>query len=227
MKIIAFPYSGSSVRSYVPLLKNIGCGVLYYEAPGHGNRVNEPLLHSFDEYLREAQNYVYENLNMEKNVILFGHSLGGVTAFEIAKYINTVFPATKVILIISGRNGPDYRHDMKFKTEKDVIDFIEKCGNFPDGLLENPSFRRAYVNLLWADLDVISTYDFKGRPVVADGVLLSGESDPIADPIKMTNWHTYIIGACELKVYKGNHTFLFDNLREIRTLIKNYVVYNK
>lgn len=124
-----------------------------------------------------------------------------------------VFPTTKIILIISGKNGHDFRHDMKFKTEKDVIDFIEKCGNFPDGLLKNLFFRRAYVDLLCSDLDVISTYGFKGRPVAADGVLLSGESDPIADSIKMMNWKPYI-STCVLKVYKGNHTFLFKNRKE-------------
>ena len=69
---------------YLPLMKE-GCGVFMYEYPGYGSTSGVPSQKTCTQAARQAFNYLVdtEKLNPNKNIILYGCSLGGAVSLQL------------------------------------------------------------------------------------------------------------------------------------------------
>ncbi len=104
--IWCFPFAGASYYSYRPLFKNIenSFTIKYLELPGRGNRMNEPLLYSYDDILDDIYKQVKGEI--EEPYIFFGHSMGAQLAFDTTHLLLSERNLKPLKLVVSGRGAP-------------------------------------------------------------------------------------------------------------------------
>ena len=83
----------------------------------------------------------YLNDSSEKTA-LFGHSMGGVLAFEIARVLTKI--GRPRCLFISGANTPDYQEDtwdVQSMNDEQFLNHLAKIGGFQKEFFDNPAYQ--------------------------------------------------------------------------------------
>ncbi len=87
--LFCFPYTGGSASLFRPWvtagLLSPGIEVHAIELPGRGTRQNEPPITEFTELTDPLSDALLPFA--KKDIVLFGHSLGGLMAFEVARQL--------------------------------------------------------------------------------------------------------------------------------------------
>ncbi|MFW8595964.1 thioesterase II family protein [Cribrihabitans neustonicus] len=88
--IIVIPCAAGPARRYEPLISAFGNSIktIVAELPGHGRRLFEPA-HGNVEALCDYLETHCLPLAEQRTILLFGHSFGGLVAFELAKRLES------------------------------------------------------------------------------------------------------------------------------------------
>lgn len=113
--LFCIPYAGGSVsifQKWQPLLDESGIRVCPIILPGRENRINEPLI----DNAQELANQIYDGISSEldRPFLLFGHSMGGIIAYELACLIYERENKLPKILFLSGTTLPDKPMEQPF-----------------------------------------------------------------------------------------------------------------
>jgi medium-chain acyl-[acyl-carrier-protein] hydrolase len=100
-------------------------------------------------------------------IALYGHSMGAILAFEVARAMRR-HGHEPLLLAISGRRAP-HRHLrpeqlMHHLPEPALVDRLLSLGGFPPPLLRNPRWRDHYLPTIRADLSVSDEYSYRAEP---------------------------------------------------------------
>src|SRR6056297_3046515 len=112
-KVIAFPFAGGNKHCYDFLKNHVSSQnveIHTMEYPGRGSRIKESLLVDIYSLIDD----LYEKvlcLTDDSNYILFGHSMGGLVAYLLAKKIEKHDDNPPFKLIVSGRTPPSIVKD--------------------------------------------------------------------------------------------------------------------
>jgi amino acid adenylation domain-containing protein len=151
---------------------------------------------------------------------LFGHSLGAVVAFELARRMSAEpTTAAPVLLIVSGSGPPQrvanssHRHhelpDDEFARE------VEKLGGTPPGALDDPDVRKVLLPQLRADFAVAETYNPAANTtddltVPCPISVIIGDTDHTLDHDTLAEWSTHTTSWFRQRTLPGGH-FLLDD----------------
>ena len=108
LNLICFPYAGGGAQlfnSWHGAFNEPGgiqvCAVQY---PGRGSRVREPAFTNCDALVDALVPHLLGFLN--KPFAMFGHSMGAIIAFEVARRLRDEHRLQPVRLFVSGRRAP-------------------------------------------------------------------------------------------------------------------------
>ena len=212
--LFCFPYAGAGASVFFPWGKGISGGVDVYafEAAGKGDRYSEALPKEFNTLAIEAaaailgKNY--------KSIILFGHSLGALLAYETAKTLkdNGCSPLS---IIFSGRQAPSLASKMEPISHLPNQQFIEKIkllGGTPQEIFEEPELLNIILPILKNDFFLAECYEDSnpydlGVPVI----VLSGQTDPWVNIDDLHHWSSVTSNSFEIEIFEGDHFFITKN----------------
>ncbi|MDQ1350246.1 MAG: external thioesterase [Acidobacteriota bacterium] len=214
-QIVMFPFGGGSGYSYSGLASMIGedVEIIVINPPGHFFNSGKAL-ESID-----AMVYLYtKELRrlLKVNTIFFGHSIGGIVAYELCKTFEKEFPIKR--LIISSVNPPHCTMDLvDLHSAMDTETLIRKCtdlGGMPHIFKQEPDLLESFINGLRADLKALERYN---PPKMENAVklhinasVLFSDKDYIVDAAKVREWQ-YYLDCSEFLQFPGDHFYLFDN----------------
>ena len=105
-RLLCFPHAGGSASYFFPLSSALApeFDVYAVQYPGRQDRYKEPLVDDIDDMADQA----YEALEplIDAPVALFGHSMGAVLAFEVARRMETLAGRSPVLVFASGSRAP-------------------------------------------------------------------------------------------------------------------------
>lgn len=228
-QIVMFPFGGGSGYSYSALVNQMGgdAEVLVINPPGHffnDGKALENIDAMVYLYAKELHRF------LKPNSLFFGHSIGGIVAYELCKILEKTFPIKR--LIISSVNPPHSTMDMvDLRSWMDTETLIRKCtdlGGMPQIFKQESEMLEIFISGLRADLKALEGYippKFENIvKVPIDASVLYSDRDYIVNATKVREWEHYLY-CSEFIQFPGDHFYLFDspNLSSVAQLLSNYI----
>lgn len=198
---VILPYAGGTANSFRALGKRLSAegDVLCIDYPPlseHGVAAERAIVHLSD--------HVYSLLQpITSGVVLFGHSMGGLVAYELARRLQQ--NACLEHLFISGcafPGGPTFRELTRCCTSADLAKVLAARGAIPDAA---PAY--APGTRLAQHLRAILAYQFQQIPLSCPLTCLAGIDDAVATQESMLLWRNVASQTFRIVNFPGGHFF--------------------
>jgi surfactin synthase thioesterase subunit len=216
MTIFCLPYAGGSAqRVYAGWQARLEAAgqVVPVELPGRGTRIAEPLLPSVDALVQDALGAVLPRLG-GRGYAMFGHSLGALIVFELARRLEHLHGQPPSRLFVSGHPAPHLPPNSGDALDLPLPQFRERLAGLagtPEEILASDELLELFAPLIQADLHAAGTYRFRPGPALSCPVTVyGGADDPEAPPETLPGWARHTSARCEVRVLPGDHFFLHN-----------------
>ncbi|GGD98616.1 thioesterase II family protein [Paenibacillus nasutitermitis] len=210
--LYCFPYAGGSETVFYPwrntLLPEIELRPVSYA--GRGKRFHERCYAGMDEAVRD----LYETVGAAtggRPYSFFGHSMGGLIAYELCRKIVEKGGPPPVHLFLSAVKAPDRIGGESFHSlpEDRLIKKLENLNGTPKEVLEDRGLMDLFLPIIRSDFKLMEEYRFAGghERLNCPMTVLYGEEDEIANE-EMLRWNSYTKGVFRLAGYPGDHFFI-------------------
>ena len=208
--LLCLPHAGGSAAFFRPWQARLAgvAHVIPVEIAGHGARRSESPPTTLDAAIASVWPAVCGHAEQEYAV--FGHSLGALYAFELARRL--VRPPRA--LVVSGRNAPARSAEMPQCHELPDEAFSERLasyGGIPPEIYRDPELMRLFRPALRADMRIAEQYRRPDGPSLRCPIIvLYGDRDPLVSPAGVALWRSETSGRCEIVPVPGDHFCLRD-----------------
>ncbi|MCE0537646.1 alpha/beta fold hydrolase [Kineosporia rhizophila] len=215
-RFVCFPPAGAGAGFYRDWAAALpaDCELWAVQYPGREDRFGEPLVPDLQRLADQTAEV--PGLLDGTPLWLFGHSMGALVAYEVARRLET--STTLQRLVVSGRiarrhHRPGVLHQLD---DKAFAAEVLQLGGVPEALLADPDMRALILPIMRSDYQAVETYAALPHPPLCTPVLaLSGTDDQHAPPPLMEHWADVTAGPFRLGVHPGGHFFLVPRLSEV------------
>lgn len=181
--------------------------------PGREGRFAQDYARDWDE-LAEDTVAAVRAVAAERPYVLFGHSMGGWMAFDVAARIEERGGPVPAALVVSAANAPSRGltpQDM-FPSHDDsdlqLLDWMRAFGLMPQHVIGDPDLQDMALELMRADIAVRDTFRHRdGAAVAVPLQVLRGAEDEVIDPLTVAQWRDLATGDYRHDVLPGGHFY--------------------
>ncbi|WP_371524677.1 alpha/beta fold hydrolase [Streptomyces sp. NBC_01283] len=219
VRLFCLPYAGGNASAYRTWhdLTPDHVHVHALELPGRGARWSESPVSRMPLLTELLADVLAEHL--DRPYALFGHSMGGLIAFELARTLRERGLPQPAHLFVSGSAAPDLprtREPIHAAPEADVIEELRFLGGTPPELLDDAGLMELILPALRADFSVLETYRYQPQPpLTVPMTVFGGEADPLVAREKLHRWLRQTQARSELVVLPGEHFFLHSAVSDV------------
>jgi medium-chain acyl-[acyl-carrier-protein] hydrolase len=214
-RMFCFPHAGGSSHSFYGWNQKFPPDIELcpIQLPGRGKRITEQPSREMD-YLAISIGDAMIPL-LDKPFMFFGHSMGCLLAFEVARYLRSRHGRQPAHLFVSGRGAPDI--GLRRTTMHDLPDdeFIRRLHDFngtPAELLQNPEITQLFIPVLRADFEIAEKYRFKdGEPLECQITAFGGHGDIGVKHEDLKAWANHTKGQFSVHMFPGDHFFVWQS----------------
>jgi len=211
-RIFFFPYAGGGPAVFskwcAKLPATVEAHIAHY--PGRGSRHNETpiksLLTMVDELSQAIQPF------LDKPYAFFGHSLGGMVAFELTRVLRQKGLPQPVILFISACGAPhipDPHPMIHALPESEFIHSLKELDGIPQKVLQNDEMLKLFIPILRADFETLETYKYTpDKPLDYPIIAFGGLADKCISRERLEGWDALTNVRFESRYFMGDHFFI-------------------
>lgn len=207
VRVVCFPHAGGTAGPYAAwgaaLDGRTELSAVQY--PGREERIEEPPPHDLDALLSGVCRALLPLAG--RPLVLFGHSLGAVVAYETARRL-TRQGAPPARLVVSGRRAPcvPVTGDLHTRSDDALVAELARLGATSAELLAEPAFRTVYLPAVRADFALAETYRYApAGPLPCPVTAVIGAADTEVDHDQASRWAAHTTGAFTLRTVPGGH----------------------
>jgi pyochelin biosynthesis protein PchC len=213
VRIICFPHAGGSASYYFPLSQALASGieVLAVQYPGRQDRRAERCLDNISELAERI--FDIHPVWSGRPFAFFGHSMGAVLAFELARRLQERTGTTPLRLFASGRPAPSRSryNNIHLRDDPGLVAELRRVGGTEHVLLADQQLLAAILPPTRSDYKAIETYRYlPGPPLGCPITALVGDQDPQTSIDDASAWRDHTSAEFDLRVYPGGHFYLQD-----------------
>lgn len=177
---------------------------------GRGSRLHEPPFKSMPQLIAALAQGLTPYL--DKPCAFFGHSMGAIISFELARYLQKVNGFAITHLFVSGRRAPQLPNtdpDTFNLSDAKFVEELRRLNGTPKEVLFHAELMRLMLPLLRADFELIETYRYvPGEPLTCPITTFGGLDDGVEAAANLQPWHEQTDGSFSLHMFPGDHFFL-------------------
>ena len=148
---------------------------------------------------------------------IFGHSMGAVVAFELARTCRRKLGVVPRHLFVSGQRAPQLPHGSPVHAlpENEFVRAVRnRYGGIPDAVLREPELMALMMPILRADLSVCESASYSVEPPLECPIsVYGGTRDQWVTPDHLPAWGDHTSADFEVELFEGTHFFI-DSHRE-------------
>jgi surfactin synthase thioesterase subunit len=212
LRLFCFPYAGggaSLYRSWAEPLASVA-EIWSVQLPGRENRLGEPLYRSLPELIGALTDALQDAL--APPYAFFGHSLGGLIAFELARALRRQGRALPLQLFVSGHLAPQLPQRHPPIHGLPYAQFVQELRRYrgtPEAVLANHELLELLLPVLRADFQLFETYVYQSdEPLDCPISAFGGLSDVEVSQEDLAAWRRQTRGLFTFRLLPGNHFFI-------------------
>jgi medium-chain acyl-[acyl-carrier-protein] hydrolase len=149
----------------------------------------------------------------ERPYALYGHSLGGIIAFELARAMRARGGRQPLHLFASASRAPHLPCQRPAIRDLSDIELLEEVHHryesVPLQLMTDPELRELLLPCLRADLALLETYQYVEAEPLACGITCFGAiRDRMVSSDAIEQWRMHTSGKFRMQLLEGSHLFL-------------------
>ncbi len=218
-RLFAFPHAGGTSSVFRPWGAHLPphvelCSV---QLPGRQDLLEEepfghmvPLVRMLASELRSL---------LDVPFAFFGHSMGALVAFELARELRRQGQAGPVHLFVAAQRAPQLpRWEVAISGLPDslFVAALKRIGGLPLELLQHRELMGLVLPALRADIEICESYAYApGSPLDCAITAFGGRQDHSIGSEELAAWRAQTSGSFELRMLRGDHFFLERTLTEV------------
>jgi medium-chain acyl-[acyl-carrier-protein] hydrolase len=213
--LFCLPYAGGGVavfRGWEERLPDV-VEVCALELPGRAPRIGVPPARRMEALVDALMEQIEPLLAMQ--FALFGHSMGALVAFELARAIRARGFVEPVALFVSAHRAPHLEGERAALSRLSDVDLraeLRRLGGTPPELLQSPAFMELLLPTIRADFEVCETYVYVERPPLECPIVaFGGSEDAQVGEDELQGWSEMTTGCFRLVMLRGGHFFINEN----------------
>lgn len=212
LRLFCVPYAGGSASIYRPWARRLPSGVEIYaiELPGRVNRIGHRPFTRLAPLVEDLANALEPVLDMP--FALFGHSLGALISFELARHLSRTGRPTPVHLFLSGRRAPQCRATRPpahQQGDEEFLATLKELNGTPPEILSNTEILELMLPTLRADFELSETYRFiEDSPLTCPITVFGGREDEESAGSLLDGWSAHTTGAFTKYLLDGGHFYI-------------------
>lgn len=212
LRIICLPFAGGGGSVFYPWQAVIpgDIQICAVELPGRESRFAEQPIRDLAELIQALASALAPFIGGP--YALFGHSLGGLLSFELARELRRRAKPAPVRLFASACRAPHLpsrRRPICGLNDERFVEHIARLGGIPREILGTPEVLKLAIPALRADYEMYESYVHTSEPNFAFPVTaLGGSQDELVTSSDLVAWCSHTSGPFRLRMLPGGHLFL-------------------
>ncbi|MGN9809234.1 thioesterase II family protein [Micromonospora sp. BQ11] len=211
LRLFCLPYAGGGSSAYAAWQAALGTGVEVcpVELPGRQTRWRDPAYTGVRPLVEDLASALTDEL--EVPYALFGHSMGSIVAFELARELRRRGAAPPRVLFAAGGLAPGLRRaspDIHDQPDRLVVDRLLRLGGLDEEIAAEPELLELLLPTIRADFSICETYEYRPEPPLPCPIVaFAGDRDEEVPPARVAPWREHTSAGFALHVLPGGHFF--------------------
>lgn len=212
LRLFCFPYAGAgaSIFRTWPAQLPPDIEVCSVQLPGQESRLKEPLFTDLVPLIHALTPALLPHLDLP--FVFFGHSVGALISFEVARQLRRLQHSNPLHLFISGRCAPQLPaldppiHQLP---NAEFLEELRRYNGTPGNVLQNVELMNFFLPILRAALAINETYVYAPEaPLDCSFSVFGGLQDGKVSRDSLAAWRDQTYGTFTLRMFPGDHFFL-------------------
>jgi len=223
VRLFYFPCAGGNAAAIAGWQAHLGTAVELHVAalPGRGARLFDEPPRDLDDLVAHLTGAVADLA--DRRFAFFGHSLGALVAFEVARGLRRQGSAMPECLWVAGAEGPRtraVRHRLHDLPEAEFIQALRDYRGTPAEILADREMMELLSPGIRADFGLSELYAYKSEPPLNLPIhALRGDRDPYVEASRVAGWAHESTRPLRVSVFAGDHFFIQPHQTDIAALV--------
>jgi pyochelin biosynthesis protein PchC len=225
-RVVCLPHAGGAASFFGSWGGETSAEVLAVQYPGREDRLGDPFPADVATLARD----VAAALPTDVPIVLFGHSLGAIVAYEVARALEFRHGVRAAHLVVSGRRAPSDPPggDVHRWPDEQLVDELVRLGGTDGGELRVPEARAEFLPAIRADFRLAETYRHSpGLEPSCPLTVVIGTEDTEVDARQARRWAGYTTGEFALHLLPGGHFYLIAERDAVLDIIETGVAHRE
>ncbi len=219
LRLFCFPYAGGGASVFRAWPDDLPAGVevCSVQLPGRESRLKEPLFTRLPPLVQTLARVLRSYMNMP--FAFFGHSVGTLVSFELARELRRQSAPGPLYLFVAGRWAPqipDPDPPIHQLPEPEFREELRRFNGTPELVLQHNELMSLLLPTLRADFEINETYAYTAdEPLDCPIFAFGGLQDVKVSQEGLAAWRAHTRSNFKLRLFPGDHFFLHS----ARTLV--------
>ena len=220
-RLFCIPFAGGGASKYAPWKRLVPEGVelVPIQLPGREKRVREHLADDCCELADRIAEAVSVISSDGLPFSVFGHSMGGILAYEVVKRLEkTEYSPEKCYISSTDPKGISGVRGINELSDEKLVEAVSDYGAAADLeiLKQFPRYFDMFMGIIRADLAMLEGY----KPDIGNKIktpirALYSTGDKMINEDKMRIWRTMTSSDFKLYPFPGDHFYLFEDSKSV------------